>query len=389
MVLGAGASYDSNPAVPTSIIHEHRPPLANALFDMTWQANRDAAEAFPRAAPALMAARADVKAGGTVEATLSRLQAEGETDPRARSQLMALRFYLQRVLTRVPDAWDSLGVRQTSYVSMLDQLPRSQRDTGQGLCLVTFNYDVLLERALEAVFGFQYADMEDYQRHDGVHLYKPHGPVSWARAVIRHSDRLRQDGDDARRAICDRPDVQPWQDEIQVRAAEARVIDPRPEGWALGWVPALAIPVEAKPDVVMPRAHRQSLRQDLAQATAVLCVGWRARERHFLRLLQDQLPSRPLPVWSVSVDQKSAAETISNLWQTGRFNRYRAVGDGFAAFADPEPLAGPRRDGEPSLGDVLRGTAPTASRAPGPGLAPDDGTPHLAASSRPPYASLG
>lgn len=113
MVFGAGASFDSNPAVPVTTRHEHRPPLANALFDMDRQATRDAAAAFPCAAPALMAARADVKAGGTVEATLARHQAEAEADPRASGQLMALRFYLQRVITRVPDAWDAQAVRQT------------------------------------------------------------------------------------------------------------------------------------------------------------------------------------------------------------------------------------------------------------------------------------
>lgn len=373
VVFGAGASFDSDPARPVGPSEEHRPPLANALFDMDRRANREAAAAFPRAAPALMAARADVKAGGTIEATLARLQVEADGgDPRARSQLMALRFYLQRVLTEVPDAWDAQAVRQTSYVSMLDQLARWQRDTDQALCLITFNYDTLLERAVGIVFGHRITHMNEYQSREGLHVYKPHGSVDWALAHFWHGGRST-DEDTARRAICDRPDLQVWGGDLEVRPSDARVIGPwhgrNDDDPPVAWVPALAIPVEAKPAVVMPEAHQQALRQDLADAAAMISIGWRARELHFLRLLQDALPSKPIPVWAVSNDQASAIETIDNLWVTGRFDRQRPISGGFASFADPEPPPAPgRRSEDPVLGDVLRSAAPTAPRTPGPGL---------------------
>jgi hypothetical protein len=389
VVFGAGASYDSNPDIPASVRHEHRPPLANALFEMDRQATREAADAFPMAAPALMAARADVRAGGTVEATLTRLQAEAEEDPRARCQLMALRFYLQRVLSRIPDAWNADAVRQTSYVSMLDQLARWQRDTGHGLCLITFNYDTLLEDACGVVFGQRFGHMDDYPARDGVHVYKPHGSVDWAQAAVWHGGQFAK-GDAARRAICERPDVQILDGDLAVRAPTDRVIEQLGQdkgGPVIAWIPALAIPVEAKPDVVMPQSHRSNLQQDLAQATAVLCVGWRARETHFLRILQEGLPSRPLPLWSVSVDRESASETVDNLWRTGRFDRFLPVGGGFAQFADPEPPPGPQRPAmEPMLTDILRGTAATGSRPQGAGIPEQEQPSPGITYGRPPYA---
>lgn len=386
VVFGAGASFDSNPAMPVSPARAdaNRPPLANALFHMDRDATRQAAAAFPRAAPALMAARTDVKAGSTVEVTLSRLQAEAERDPVARSQLMALRFYLQRVLHRVPDAWDRQADRQTSYVSMLDQLGRWRRDTGQGLCLITFNYDVLLERACTVVFGLSFGQMGRYQATADLHVYKPHGSVNWARAAPWNGSGFA-DSDDFRRHLCDYPDIVA-RDEYTVMNPDDHPQTRIPSGGLMAWLPALAIPVELKPDVVMPIQHREALSADLSQATAMLCVGWRAREQHFLRLLQDHLPSRPIPLYAVSGTVAYAQETVDNLWPTGRFDRYRPIGGGFAQFADPEPpaSAGPHL-AEPNLSKVLRGVAPTRPRTPGSGtqLGAGDSTPSVTYFYRP------
>lgn len=320
VVFGAGASFDSNPAVPASTGHADRPPLANSLFEMDRAATREAAAAFPRAAPALMAARADVRAGGTIEATLARLQDVSEDDLEARSQLMAVRFYLQRVLTVVPDAWDAHAVRQTTYVSMLDQLRRWQRATGQRLVLVTFNYDLLLERACEVVLGHRFEGMASYLSRPDLHVFKPHGSVDWARPA-RWDGSGYGDQDAARRAVCDNPDL-PVHDDYSQRPATADVIE-QAGGTNVAWLPALAIPVERKPDVVMPHSHSAALRADLAQATAVLCVGWRAREQHFLRVLQDALPAGPVPLYAVAETQEPAMEAVHNVWATGRVRQVR------------------------------------------------------------------
>lgn len=392
VVFGAGASYDSNPAVPTTREHRDRPPLANQLFEMDRDATRQAADVFRRAAPAMMAARADVRAGGTVEATLARLQEEAVNDPRARTQLMAVRFYLQRVLHLIPEAWDAHAVRQTSYVSMLDQLARWQRDTGEGLCLITFNYDVLLERACTIVFGHSYATMDGYQDSELVHVYKPHGSVDWAQPALWAGPSY-SNAENARRAICDQPDLQLIKDDLRVRPVDAEPIGFRSENFdriQLAWVPALAIPVERKPAMVMPLQHRRNLEQDLGQATAMLCVGWRAREDHFLRTLQDHLPKTPIPVWSISGDGGSAMETIENVWPTGRFDRYGAIGSGFSRFADPEPSGDgkPPPAQEPVLGHVLRGVVSTTMRPAGEGI--DDSPPRTNSNhTHRPYKPLG
>jgi hypothetical protein len=370
VIFGAGASFDSNPDLPAPGFDEDRPPLANNLFDMDRAATRGAADAFPRAAPALMAARAAVKAGATIEATLARLQAEAQDDPHAQSQLMALRFYLQRVLTQVPDAWDAKAVRQTSYVSMLDQLARWQRATESRLCLITFNYDLLLERACTIVYGHYFTGMDSYLNGPGFSLYKPHGSVDWAQPAA-WSGSLYSNADMGRRAICDVPDLAVDEEYVQ-RPAGADVIGRHEQHRLVAWLPAIAIPVERKPAVVLPESHRAAMTADLHEATAVLCVGWRAREDHFLQILQESLPSLRLPLFAVAESREAARETVDNAWRTGRFDRFGLVDSGFSAFAVPEqPMPRLRTvddDSPITLGDLLRNRVPTTRMTPGSGV---------------------
>lgn len=393
VVFGAGASYDSNPdqrpkSAGDLVAFQQRPPLASELFDMEGDTRRGAAAAFPRVAPALMAARADLKAGGTIEQTLSRLQDESLEEPRARSQLMAVRFYLQRVLTEIPDAWNTEAVRQTTYVSMLDQLARWQRVTGQRLCLVTFNYDKLLEYACEIVFGHSYGALQDYQKPRDVHVYKPHGSVNWALATPWDGPTFG-DQDQARRRLCDDPAVEPEVLDFEVRGVGRNVIE-NVKGRTTAYLPALAIPVELKPAMVMPTDHEQAMRADLSQASAVLAVGWRAREQHFLQVLQEHLPSHSLPLYAVSHATADAEETVGKLWTTGRFDRYAAIDGGFSGFAAPEPaLNGPPRPARSAvLSDVLRAGVPMTMAGRGRGVGSEPAAPSMAY-SRQPYAALG
>ena len=48
------------------------------------------------------------------------------------------------------------GAGELEQASLLSQLARWQRDTGEPYTLVTFNYDLLLERARAIVYGAQF-----------------------------------------------------------------------------------------------------------------------------------------------------------------------------------------------------------------------------------------
>jgi hypothetical protein len=373
VIFGAGASYDSltkaqlhSPVggVEELWVAESRPPLANQLFDTRGRpAFRDATSAFPLVTPALMQAMADVAAGTTIEEAMTELQERGRTSARGRAQLMAIRFYLQRVLTVVPSAWEQQANGETAYVGTLDQLERWSGETGEPFCLITFNYDLLLEEARSRVFGAGAHTMHiDNYVADGPPpaIYKPHGSVNWGRRIPWASGG--HSGDDARRVICEMELDATEHGPIDVRRPADAVIDGTfrsSDGGQIqptAWLPAIAIPVEAKPGLVMPDGHLAALKRDLFSASAVVAIGWRAREAHFLDVLRDNMQG-DIPLYAVAESERAADETLNNLSETQKFSSYVAIGGGFAAFAAHRPTADrfsmPEHTGKARLGHIL------------------------------------
>ena len=115
----------------------------------------------------------------------------------------------------------------------------------ESVCLVTFNYDTLLEDALPAV-GLRLDSISSYiSAHPRYVVIKLHGSVNWSREVDAPTDFLTQSGGHGVR------------NELIKRAAQLEVSsryvqeNPYSTGLCDGKVvfPAIAIPVEKKKPV--------------------------------------------------------------------------------------------------------------------------------------------
>src|SRR5229473_1748723 len=188
VIFGAGASFDSCPTYPPGYQgavydgdasnKDFRPPLANELFE-----NRpmfaDAIQHFPKCQPIVPRLRS--LRGETLEAVLEDLQAKSDSYPRGKQQLAAVRYYLQFVIRECERRWRGVQKGVTNYKSLLDEIERTYPK--EPVCLVTFNYDTLLEDALSQ-FGLPIEAMDDYtEKHPFYKLFKLHGSVNWAREV--------------------------------------------------------------------------------------------------------------------------------------------------------------------------------------------------------------
>ena len=128
----------------------------------------------------------------------------------------------------------------------------------------------------------------------------------------------------------------------------------------------------------MPGIHKAALVEDLKQVTTLIAIGWRAREQHFLRLLEEHMPFAHARLVAVSNTDDAAQETIDNLWETGRFGSFAKSGVGFSGFTESptEPFVRPRNAIEHTalaLDHVLAGGnqyGVWTNRAPGNGLRP-------------------
>lgn len=123
--------------------------------------------------------RADMRAGaGSLEELLERHAASATADSAA--QMMAMRLYLARVVARAQATVDNFGRDGTAYDRLVFKLRELQSQRGCQLAFVTFNYDTLLDGALEraGMLG-PLTEMDHYIRLDEPHLYKLHGSVDW------------------------------------------------------------------------------------------------------------------------------------------------------------------------------------------------------------------
>ena len=283
VIFGAGASYDSMPSRPPSRYPrkdlESRPPLASELFlDLGFFA--EALSRFPDCHP-IVPYLQNVQERQTLETVLETLQTEAETDVERKRQLAAVRFYLHFVLWECERRWSDVVGGITNYVTLLDQLRRSCG--GDTVCLVTFNYDRMIENALLSI-GIRTDSLPQYISHDGFKLFKLHGSIHWGREV------------DTAITDMDRNVWQIGRDLIQ-KADELKISDrfcmvtehPIGKIGDIPLFPAIAIPVETKLIFECPNDHLECLRALLPRITKILIVGWRGTEYHFLDLLRESL----------------------------------------------------------------------------------------------------
>ncbi|RNL78909.1 SIR2 family protein [Nocardioides marmorisolisilvae] len=378
-VFGAGASYDSDPE-RTPLMHpseDHRPPLATDLFAPASAVGQEIVKRYPQAGALIMRLREATRQKQDVEEVLQTIAGGEESYPRTKQQLVALSAYLADLITDVPARWADECQGLTNYVRALEEADRWNQavHSDEPIVCITFNYDSLLEAAAESVFGVRLNSLDSYVSNADFRIYKPHGSVTWQQAAVWDDSNVYRRPDGTQRAIQLATSLQWEEDRFRYRQP-----DFHDKGSSRRiWMPALSIPMRRKANFTMPSSHLARMKEDLRQVTTVISVGWRARERHFLDLLQDHLGSSPAQLIAVAESVESATETVEELWKTGRFNRYAIGAYGFTGFTGTggETLGsriGARRD-PLTLHEILtntQGFAQWSGRDPGNGLPPDN-----------------
>jgi hypothetical protein len=199
VILGAGASYDSARAFPPpeprwggsnqnfsaqppapDDAEAWRPPLASELFRDSKQRFGDIVQRYPTLHPVLLRLREPLD-GRSLEEELQLLKDEANGYPQRKRQLFSIRYYLRDLLFEVTNNWRQ-RTRFTNYAVLIDQIMQFHKGD-ESVCLVTFNYDILLDQALVS-FNYKPQAIEGhFDAHPVLKLFRPHGSVNWARYV--------------------------------------------------------------------------------------------------------------------------------------------------------------------------------------------------------------
>jgi hypothetical protein len=283
VIFGAGASFDSAQAFRLRIVGGaiqedglwFRPPLANDLFIDRQRSWGHLIKRYPQIRPILPLLR-ERQHGQSVEQVLESLQSEAVEYSERERQLASVRYYLRDHLYECTNRWLEHTFGVTNYESLADQIQRWHRSE-QAICMVTFNYDLLLEYALRN-FGFREREPKLFlASHPIFKVFKIHGSVNWARLVAYPTDvGVEELINDALSIELSRE----WR-----TVGEGENVQDK---WLL--LPSIAIPVQTKSEFACPSEHLTHLQNFLKQVTKILIIGWQAREAHFLKLLRENLP---------------------------------------------------------------------------------------------------
>jgi hypothetical protein len=331
VILGAGASYDSSPDYPPEppedahvkvgggliVLREVRPPLANHLFE-----SRDAfalaAERLPKCKPILDQLRRR-SPPTSVEQELEKLQEKAIGYPEGLRQLASVQFYLQWVIGKCQSDWNRSIYSHTTYHTLIGQIDRQMR--GESVCLVTFNYDTLLEEAFVSL-GRMFESLDDYVSRTEYKIVKLHGSVNWARELtsayqVNTADQIAVANEVAMKA-----------DTLKASDTYLIIPDEYRESWVVGFMdvpgkpgrqavlPAIAIPLEKKHDYVCPPSHIQVLKECISKTDKLLVIGWKGADENFLKLLSERLDAE-IPKMIVSSGNDSAENIKSTLQGQG------------------------------------------------------------------------
>jgi hypothetical protein len=305
VILGAGASFDSVPNHRPEELQPFRPPLADRLFDDRPLFQQIAAR-FSRCQPIVPHLR-HLRQKETLEQRLAGFREEADKNPERHKQLAAVRYYLQEALYRCEEGWKEVHTGVTNYKTFLDYLRDCRCYTSELTCLVTFNYDTMLETAFRESFDHNFSEPSTYISRDDYKFFKLHGSVNWGRVLDVHGDANAY----STQALIEM--AGPQLSILNVFRVMSSPGDRVINGEAL--FPAIALPLETKTTYECPEEHVTMLQSLLPQTTKMLTIGWRATEGHFLKLLFENLKGPRL--LTVSGNLESSRQTAENLFAVG------------------------------------------------------------------------
>jgi hypothetical protein len=321
VIFGAGASYDSCSSFPPEQWPRggtawHRPPLAKELF-LNVPQFRGISRTYDRFQPLLP----DLEAQENVEAILEGFREKAVSDVECRRQLWAVQYYLRELINYCQANWINHTHGVSNYRTLLDQVRECNR-----VCFVTFNYDTLLDSALQS-FDHPLRTMSEYTSGPKFSLIKLHGSIDWKYWIPKTTTNLQRNdqpqpqdliraalsvGD---RAIIDKDGNTPSETKIELHF----------------YLPALAIPTASNQRFVCPPAHIQALGDAIRHVTRIAIVGWRAAERNFLEMLATGLPNEVEAIAACG-NTDAAEATLGRLSAAGIRGKFQASPGGFTDF---------------------------------------------------------
>jgi hypothetical protein len=251
-------------------------------------------------------------ASAAIESRLEQIREEAKTRAARKRQLAALQLYLPGVLSVMPAQWYEDCSGRTNYTRLLQRIEDWRAASDEEVCLVTFNYDTLLERACDgAGLGLGLGTIPGYIGRGPYSVIRLHGSADWFYQVAEPGEHSAEP-ESAPLSFLMEAAVDGRVSRRLVRFPDVRDM---PRGW---FFPAIAIPTATKTDsdFICPEEHQERLVESWRKMTKLLVIGWRGQEDHFYTLVRGKATQLQLVVVIDSGDEAAGA-VVANMRDRG------------------------------------------------------------------------
>ncbi len=291
IVIGAGASFDSWPKHLASTEHYKKIPLANDLF-AALPAQNELLNQYNLMGLARQLRRKIEFLGKNfdIEAELENINkvASNRNDPNTIKSLFITRFYLQHLIKNMAIGTLNHTNSDTVYVDLLNQLKDwiDESPSTRFVDIVSFNYDHLLEKAMETVYSYDWSSknkntpLNAYYAGNNLRIFKPHGSINWGREILKNDQHFSYSELNA---------VFSEFDQIEL-AHSFQLVDPNifTDARQKIFIPAIAIPFKQKTNFdECPQEMLAKMLEAVQDADKIMTFGWKGTDEHFTNLLKD------------------------------------------------------------------------------------------------------
>lgn len=307
IVIGAGASFDCwTPEHPN--IKEIKIPLAKDLFSLIDPQEKllnhyklmgladEIKEVLDRSG------KDSIDLEKELETINDRALVRKDED-----MLLALfnaRFYLQNLIYDLRTRTLELTQERTAYVTLLRKLKDwiYEQPGERNVEIVTFNYDDLLEEAMNHVYLKTWSTktgadpLEGYYKGKFLRIYRPHGSIAWGRRIDSYPTYYY---DEAKQLV---KRFGRFKLSNEFVPADPTWFSPG-SGKSKDFVPAVAIPFKTKDTFdECPPAMQKQMEKTVENADILITIGWKGADDNLVSLLKKNKKIKSVYIVSPSGD---------------------------------------------------------------------------------------
>lgn len=333
VIFGAGASYDCIPKYYNGVAsYETRlwePPLTKDIF-----ADRKSFLDIRKKYVGADDLSAEANIQNNIEEFLGRIMKIGKDkkDEYRTRQIIHTHYYLTSLFQTISENYFAFG--NTNYSALLGFIKDYCINKNEEVCIITFNYDTLLEKALERSSIIEFENIDSYINNEHIKLIKWHGSCNWAVKIVGELSKdillhalnktpgSKPDTIKYLNSFPQFPNVSPGITFCKEGFIPDKLIDPNLNNWEF-YYPHIAIPMVSKTDNLIPDNHLQIAEETLKKSDEILIIGWKGAEKKFQDLLEKCIGDKPINFTIVNGCDTTVENNLIPILPNAKFSHFK------------------------------------------------------------------